>query len=203
MSEIDAVIFDLGNVLVKVDEAFGLKRLGARVKKPPEEVEAYFRRTPYTVELAMGKMTKRGFFHMVARDLAFDGTYDEFADIWSTIFSPIEPMIALAEGLREKLPRLLLSNTNIIHMEHIYRQFPFVSEFDQQILSYEVGLLKPDSAIYRHTLVVSGLNPARTLFIDDLRVNVDAARAMGIRGLHFEDAGQVKAELEKLGVVLT
>jgi HAD superfamily hydrolase (TIGR01509 family) len=88
-------------------------------------------------------------------------------------------------------------------MEHIYRQFPFVSEFDQQILSYEVGLLKPDSAIYRHTLVVSGLNPARTLFIDDLRVNVDAARAMGIRGLHFEDAGQVKAELEKLGVVLT
>jgi putative hydrolase of the HAD superfamily len=178
-----------------------VNRLSARVGKSPAEVEQYFRRTPHAVELALGKMTKRSFYGTVARDLGFDGPYDEFADIWAAIFTPIAPMIALAESLRDRLPRLLLSNTNIIHMEYIYRHFPFVAEFDQQVLSYEVGLLKPDASIYRHTIEKSGLTAARMLFIDDLPANVEGARTVGLQAILHVDFDQTRAELTKLGVL--
>jgi glucose-1-phosphatase len=200
MNDIDAIIFDLGNVLVAVDEGRAADRLAARTGKTRQQIDDYARSTPYTTELALGKLTKKQFFRTVAKDLAFDGTYDEFASIWAEIFTPIEPMIALAESLKKRVPRLVLSNTNVIHMDYILERFPFLHDFDAHILSHEVGLLKPDIAIYEHTLKKYGLTASRTVFIDDLTANVEAARRVGLQALQFQDAGQVREVLTKLGV---
>lgn len=200
MSQIDAVIFDLGNVLVRVDETAATTRFAARTGKTPQEVEHYLRSTPHAVKLALGKLTGRGFYRIVAKDMRFDGDFEEFAMMWSDIFTPIEPMVALAESLKAKLPRLILSNTNAIHMDYIYQHFAFLEEFDGHVLSYEVGLLKPDESIYRLALKQWGLTAERTVFIDDLTANVDGARVVGMQAIRFEDADQVRRELTKLGV---
>ena len=63
------------------------------------------------------------------------------------------------------------------------------------------GLLKPDRAIYELTLRQSGLEAERTLFIDDLRANVEGALAVGMRAIVFVDAAQVRQELTKHGVM--
>ena len=152
MNDIDAIIFDLGNVLVAVDEGRAADRLAERTGKMRQQIDDYARSTPYATELALGKLAKKQFFRTVAKDLAFDGTYEEFASIWAEIFTPIEPMIALAESLKNRVPRLILSNTNVIHMDYILEHFPFLHDFDAHVLSHEVGLLKPDIAIYEHTL---------------------------------------------------
>ena len=200
MNDIDAVIFDLGNVLVAVDEGRAADRLAARTGKTRQQIDEYAYGTPHAMNLALGKLTRHQFFETVARDLAFDGTYKEFAAIWSEIFTPIKPMIALAKSLKNRMPRLILSNTNAIHMDYVFERFPFVHDFDGHVLSHEVGLLKPDPAIYKHTLEKHGLKAARTVFIDDMAVNVEGARCVGLHAIQFCDADKTRAELTKLGV---
>lgn len=200
MNGIDAVIFDLGNVLLAFDETRAVKRLAARTGKTPQQIDEYARGTPHVTELALGKVTKLRFFHTIAKDLAFDGTYEEFALIWSEIFTPIEPMVALAESLKNRLPRLLLSNTNAIHMDYVFEHYSFLRDFDAHVLSHEVGLLKPDPTIYRHAVTKYGLTVARTVFIDDISANAEAARQAGLQAIHFQNFDQARAELTKLGV---
>jgi HAD superfamily hydrolase (TIGR01509 family) len=200
MSGIDAVVFDLGNVLLRFDETITRDRLAARTGKTPGQVETYFRTTPHVMHLVLGKMTGQRFYRIVAEDLGFDGDYDEYAAIWSEIFTPIKPMLKLAERLATQLPRLLLSNTNAIHMQYVFEHYPMLRNFDAHILSHEVGLLKPDRAIYELTIRRTGLKAGRVLFVDDIRANVEGARAVGMRAIRFEGAEQVRQELTKLGV---
>jgi putative hydrolase of the HAD superfamily len=200
VSDIDAVIFDLGNVLVAVDEGRAADRLAARTGKTRQQINEYAHSTPHAMNLALGKLTRQQFFETVAHDLAFDGTYEEFATIWSEIFTPIEPMIALAQSLKNRVRRLILSNTNAIHMDYIFEQFRFLDDFDALILSHEVGLLKPDAAIYKLALAKHVLTAARTVFIDDLAINVEGARQVGLHAIQFYDAEQAQAELTKLGL---
>ncbi|MEI6084910.1 MAG: hypothetical protein WCS70_11485, partial [Verrucomicrobiota bacterium] len=89
MTGIDAVIFDLGNVLISLHEQRALDRFAARTGKPVAEIQAYFLTTAHATELALGKMTKRQFYRTVAGDFGFTGDYEEFAFIYSDIFEPI------------------------------------------------------------------------------------------------------------------
>jgi putative hydrolase of the HAD superfamily len=200
MNDIDAVIFDLGNVLVAVDEERAADRLAARTGKTRQQITEYARGMSHAMNLALGKLTRQQFFETVVHDLAFDGTYAEFAAIWSEIFTPIEPMIALAGSLKNRACRLVLSNTNAIHMDYILERFPFLRDFDALVLSHEVGLLKPDPAIYKYTVEKHGLTAARAVFIDDMAVNVEGARRVGLQAIQFYNAEQARAELTKLGL---
>ena len=200
MNGIDAIIFDLGNVLLAFDETRAIDRLAARTGKTRQQILEYARTTPHVTELALGKLSKLRFFHTVAKDLGFDGTYEEFALLWSDIFTPIEPMVALAKSLQNRLPRLILSNTNAIHMDYVFEHYPFLQDFDAHVLSHEVGLLKPDPAIYRQALGKYGLTAGRTVFLDDIAANAEAARQVGMQAIHFQNPDQARAELTKLGV---
>ena len=200
MNGIDAIIFDLGNVLLAFDESRAVERLAARTGRTRQQIDEYARGTPHVTELALGKVTKLRFFHTVAKDLAFDGTYQEFALLWSEIFTPIEPMIALAESLKNRLPRLILSNTNAIHMDYVFEHYPFLQDFDAHVFSHEVGLLKPDPAIFQRALRTSGLTAGRTVFLDDIAANAEAARQAGMQSIHYQNPDQARAELTKLGV---
>jgi glucose-1-phosphatase len=200
MNGIDAIIFDLGNVLLAFDEGRAAERLAARTGKTRQEVEEYARTTPHVTDLALGRLSKMRFFHTVANGLAFDGTYEEFAVLWSDIFTPIEPMIALAESLKTRLPRLVLSNTNAIHIDYVRERYPFLNDFDAHVFSHEVGALKPDAAIYQHAVGKYGLTAGRTIFLDDVAANVDSARRVGMQAIHYQNPDQARAELTKLGV---
>jgi len=200
MNGIDAIVFDLGNVLLAFDEGRAADRMAARTGKTRKQIDDYARGTPHVTELALGKITKMRFFYTVAKDLEFEGTYDEFALIWSEIFTPIEPMVALARSLTHRLPRLLLSNTNGIHMDYVFANYPFLHDFDAHVLSHEVGLLKPDPAIFHHAVKKYGLTPDRTVFVDDIAANAEAARHVGFKAVHYRDYEQARAELTKLGV---
>ena len=198
---LQAIVFDLGNVLIRYDEQLVLRNFAARTGKTPEEIARYLLSTPHVTELALGKVTPRGFYRTVAHDLVFAGSFEEFAASWNESLTAIEPMMELAASLATRLPRVVLSNTNAIHMEYITGTFPILQEFDSQILSHEVGLLKPDAAIYRLTLQQCGLEADRTLFIDDLRANVEGARAVGMQAIQFESVEQIRAELTNRGVL--
>jgi putative hydrolase of the HAD superfamily len=200
MSGIEAIIFDLGNVLLFFDWEIAANRLCARTKRSRQELDHYIMTTPFVDQLSRGELTKQRFFEIVASDLGFDGSYQEFAVLWSDIFSPNEPMIALARQLKGRVTRVILSNTNAIHMDYVFGKFPIVREVEGLVLSHEVGLLKPDPRIYELALQRFGLRAGRTVFIDDIPTNVEGARAAGLHGIHYQNPDQVRLELTKLGI---
>ena len=76
--------------------------------------------------------------------------------------------------------------------------------FDHRVVSGTVGLRKPDAAIYEHALALAGLEAATSVFIDDLPLNCDGARAIGIDAIHHVDPATTIAALEiRFGVDLS
>jgi putative hydrolase of the HAD superfamily len=68
------------------------------------------------------------------------------------------------------------------------------------VWSYQLGIAKPDPAIYRYALEKLGTQPAETLFIDDKAENVEAAVALGMKGIIFSDAGKLRTDLVESGM---
>lgn len=200
MSAITAVVFDLGNVLLPFDWGLAAQAIAARCRRSRRELDDYIVTTPFGTQLAIGQLSAQRFYEIVAADLEFQGDYAAFARAYSDMFTADPAMVALAAALKGKLPRYILSNTNPIHIEFILSRFAFMHEFEGYIFSHEVGLEKPDPAIYHHTVRTFGLTPAGTVFIDDILANVEAARAAGWHGIHHRDAGRTRQELTKLGI---
>ncbi|HET7770192.1 MAG TPA: HAD family phosphatase [Chloroflexota bacterium] len=122
----------------------------------------------------------------------------EYGKRWS-VHQAVMDLVARLKGLG--LKTAVLSNTITAHVSH-NREKGLYAPFDVLVFSNEVGLSKPDPAIYRHTLEQLGLQdrPEATFFVDDLEENVDAARALGMHGILFEDAQQLVEDVRALGV---
>jgi putative hydrolase of the HAD superfamily len=101
-----------------------------------------------------------------------------------------------ATGLGE-LRLYYLSNMPVDYARVLEREFAFVRQFDGGVFSGDVGYIKPEPAIYEMLQQRYALEPAHTLFIDDLLGNVKAAQALGWSGLVFHDAGAVTTEVEQ------
>jgi HAD superfamily hydrolase (TIGR01509 family) len=80
------------------------------------------------------------------------------------------------------------------------RELNWLDRFDVQVWSYQLRMAKPDEAIYRHVLKQLGTRPEETLFIDDKQVNIDAAHAVGMKGVLFTNVDQLRVDLIALGL---
>jgi 2-haloacid dehalogenase len=81
------------------------------------------------------------------------------------------------------------------------RRFAFLEWFENIVVSGEVGLAKPDPRIFALAIERCGLDPARTVFIDDSPRNVEAGRQAGMHALHFTDPVRLRADLARLGML--
>lgn len=93
----------------------------------------------------------------------------------------------------------LLSNMPLDLVAHLRANFGWMENFTFKTFSAEVRLIKPDPAIYQHTLRGLGASAPEALFVDDREPNIRAARALGIRAIQFRSVAQLKADLEALG----
>jgi putative hydrolase of the HAD superfamily len=96
------------------------------------------------------------------------------------------------------LTTALLSNMQFDMAAHARKNFAWFAHFDHQILSCEIKLIKPDAAIFRHTVERLGLRPQETLLVDDRQANIEAAREVGLNAIPFESVEQLRVELEKM-----
>jgi putative hydrolase of the HAD superfamily len=104
-----------------------------------------------------------------------------------------------AKGV-EPLNLYFLSNMPVRYARTLERLHAFLREFDGGIFSGDVLLIKPEPAIYQLLQTRYALNPAQTIFIDDLLCNIEAAQAQGWHGIHFKNAEQVSHGLQALGI---
>jgi HAD superfamily hydrolase (TIGR01509 family) len=199
MSSADTtIIFDLGNVILPFDPYMPCAILGERIGKSMTEVAHLIYHNNLERKFEQGLIDGDRFTELVSDVLGIKLTTSEFHDLWADIFTENRDVSDLIRRLKPHHPLILLSNTNVWHWQFALKKFPILMEFKKCVLSYEVGQLKPHPEIYRAALEQAGA-VERVVFIDDMLVNIDAARTFGIRGIVFQSAEQLKRELLTLG----
>jgi putative hydrolase of the HAD superfamily len=123
-------------------------------------------------------------------------------EAWRTSQGPIAPNVALVRRLRPRYRVSILSNADSSLRGRLRDGLRIHDLFDDVVCSAEVGIAKPDSAIYRLAAERLGLAPAACVFVDDAETNVAAAREVGMRTIFFRvDRGDdLAAQLAELGV---
>ena len=195
---ITTILYDLGGTLVHFDFTPINAKLAASSGKTPNEVKELV--LPRYTEFCHGRMTGRQWHQFIAETFGVSMPYNEFRRFWADIFWENGPMFGLARRLCANYRSYLLSNTDEIHLPWCLEKFPLEALLDGMILSYQVGAMKPDRAIYERGLAKFGLEPGECVFIDDLPANLDGARALGIIAVRCESAEQVERDLAALGV---
>ena len=198
-----AVIFDVGNVLYGWDpDAFLVRQIAddeARLKFI-EDVDLYsWHETldggrPYDEAAAE---LEENFPQYAALLAAWSDRFGE------TITGPVPGVHAIVEALGARgVPLFAITNFSADFWPPFHeKERAFFDRFQGIIVSGEVKLLKPDPAIYWLALDRFGLRPAETLFVDDRRINVEAALAIGMRAHLFTDALGLRARLEAEGLL--
>ena len=199
-----AVLFDLGDVLVRLRFERGLARLASFAGCEPLAIRDAA--AVYLGERALacnrGELSPAAFLEGLCRSLGREVPLADAAEAWCDIFDPWPEMEALAaEVLDAGHPVWLLSNTDPLHFGRLRERIPVLGRFSGLHLSYEVGLTKPDPAYFEAFLRRSGLAPETCAFADDRPDNVAAARAVGIGAhLHDGDVAALRAFLRERGV---
>jgi putative hydrolase of the HAD superfamily len=206
---IRAVVSDFGGVLTSpLMHAFA--RIQRDMGVPPQAFGAALARASAAdhgrnplFELEVGAISEEQFLATLERELETGlgkpVTLHGFAQRYMGALDPNEELFAHYRALHARGVRLALLTNNVREWEPLWRSMLPVDEiFETVVDSGFVGLRKPDRAIYELVLERLGLPAEACVFVDDVDVNVEAARELGFAVVHFEDTGQAIAELERL-----
>jgi len=198
----EVVVFDLGKVLVDFDYSIAARRIASRGRMKLESITPFISQSPLLFHYETGLLTSDQFYGEVCSATGFSGNLDEFCEAFADIFVPIEPMVQLNEALRNHgIPTYIFSNTNELAVRHIRRNFPFFSNFDDYILSYEHGAMKPDAKLYE---VVEGKTRRKAggiVYVDDRPENIAAGAARGWQVVLQETPEKSLLAIQKLGLL--
>ncbi|MBI3894306.1 MAG: HAD family phosphatase [Acidobacteria bacterium] len=198
---IRAIIFDLGNVIVPIDFSRCHTALSKVCPYPPQEVPHRIRSAGLVESFETGQISPPEFLRAVSRVLEMDVGEMQFWELWNSIFLPdtLIPDEMLA-GLRYRQRLLLLSNTNAIHFAMVKERYLLLSRFDDCVLSYEVGAVKPSPVIYQEAVARSGYQPEECFYADDIPAYVEAARREGLDAVQFFSLEQLQKDLQARGI---
>lgn len=193
------LVFDLGNVLLKVS----FSRFAARVTKDstrlPDEVLYAFCSSSLKALLDRGTLAAPVFVQQIQEWLG-EGAPDlaEVKEAWCDIFEPIPEAVEHLRFYQAKYDTWLLSDTDPMHFVSVLNCYPWVRDFDRYLLSFDRGMLKKDRGAF--DLFGEEVARRKVIFVDDLPVNVKAAKRAGLEGVLFEDWEQVRREFAKHGI---
>jgi glucose-1-phosphatase len=198
---IKTVIFDLGKVLIPFDFARGYRAMEKFCAYPAAEIPKRIAATDLVHRFETGLVEPRDFVAQLSRILDLRVTYEQFCEIWSSIFLPatLIPETLLA-GIGARYRLLVLSNTNAIHFDMVRQSYPLLRHFHDLVLSYEVKAMKPSPAIYRAAIARAQCRPEECFFTDDIPAYVEGARREGIDAVQFESCAQLERDLAARGV---
>lgn len=195
---IRAVLFDYGMVLTGTPN---LEAHDAMVRLTGLSVDEFERlywadRHAYDEGKLSGVVFWQTFAQKSGLPLASD-QLDELNRLDAKMWTTSNPaMLAWHDQLKKSGIRTgILSNMGDSVLENIEREFAWIHGFDALIWSYQLGMAKPEPAIYTHALQKLGTRAEETLFIDDKQVNIDAAHALGIQALVFTTVENLRRDL--------
>jgi putative hydrolase of the HAD superfamily len=203
--DLQAVIFDYGEVLSGPPDPEAHRKLLAISGVSEETFEkAYWaHRLDYDADILTGQT----YWQTVARDNGVEFTPQQIVqllEVDARMWMNLNPaMMAWIPRIKAAGFRLaILSNMGHGVLEHLRARFSWLSQFDQLTWSCELGVVKPDPAIYLHTIKKLNVKPEQALFIDNLQKNIAGAEEVGLRAALFENVEQLQSDLAQRGFPL-
>ncbi len=200
-SSIEVILYDLGNVILPFNHFQIAEKLSRFSQKrefqDPSSLFSYL----FDFEKGaingyeVGKVSSLEFFQSLREFLQLSLSFEEFRPIWNEIFTENQEVSEIILSQKGRWRLGLLSNTNPLHFDYILSKFPVIRVFDQWILSHEVGFKKPAVEVFQKAIEWASVEPRRILFIDDMKKHVEVTVSLGMHGIHFLSAGQLREEL--------
>jgi putative hydrolase of the HAD superfamily len=198
---LDALILDLGNVLAFHDNTKLFGELARAFHTTDEEMKARLDGGLWD-RVNRGQLPGDALRQELVDRLGHSISPAEWLEVWNCHFSINDAMVAHVEKLVGRVRLVLLSNTHDQHVGFLRPRLPVLSRFDALVLSYEVGMVKPERGIYERATDVAGVPPWRAAFFDDVERYAVAASDSGLHGRVFHSAAEFPAQLGALGVTL-
>ena len=198
---IEIVLFDLGGVLIELSSIQTMGRfLGDH---PEEEVWRRWLGCPWVRRFERGHCSADDFARGMVESWSMASTPEVFLEAFIRWPRGLMPGAReLAHTVRSRVTIGCLSNTNALHAERHASEEAVYDLFDHRFLSHEVGLVKPDREVYDHVLGELDCPAANVLFLDDNQINVDGARAAGLRAERARGLTEVRSALAHHGLGL-
>lgn len=201
-TRIDCVVFDIGNVLIRWDP----KNLYRKMGLSDAETDRMIAETgihDLNIEFDRGMPFAQGCAELASRH----PQYSRYLEAWDTRWTEMldgaieDNAQLIADVRRTGLPVHAISNFSREKFDVARRMFPFLDTFDELVVSADVGLVKPDRAIFEVLFKRRPIKPEATVFIDDSAANIATAQGLGLHTIHVVDEHvPVRQHLRTLGV---
>jgi putative hydrolase of the HAD superfamily len=201
-SDLEAIIFDFGGVLVSFEELDSFREQEAQLGLQPGSLAEMLWQSPDWRLAAVGAITDEEYWLRIGPRLGFS-TPEAIRGFTESLFrdAQTDPQMAnLVTRLGSQYRIGLLSNASDILPRLLGERYGLAGLFDVEVISALVGLAKPDPAIYQLALDRLGTAPEATVFVDDQEPNVAAAASLGIRAIQFVGYEELIAALQIEGV---
>jgi glucose-1-phosphatase len=197
--DIDFVLFDLGGVLIELGGVQELQDLAGIADD--EEVWHRWLSCPWVRNFEMGRCSATEFAIGVVSEWQLDISPERFLEVFRDWpIGPFPGAQVLLADVQRSVPIGCLSNTNSLHWEHQSVAWPMLGTFDLTFLSFELGLVKPDTDIFQAVADALPVDRERVLYLDDVALNADAARTFGFPTEQVRGIDECRAALGKFGL---
>jgi 2-haloacid dehalogenase len=199
-----AVAFDIGGVLIDWNPRYLYRKIFGSDEAAIERFLAEVCTPVWNARLDAGRPFAEGIAELMREYPDQAAAIEAYRSRWHEMLGGAFPhSVEIMRELRSaSVPVYALSNWSREMYPGTRRRFSFLDEFDGILISGDVGIGKPDPAIFREFLGRFGLVAASTVFVDDSSANVSVARSMGIEAIQFGSAGQVRRDLISRGFPL-
>ena len=199
---IKTIIFDLGNVIVKVNWNTFYKKAVVKSNKSLQYIKKYCENpSKNIIDFELGKINSEEFYNKITNDLCLKMSFKDFKAAYCNIFPLNENVAGIIKKLKKNYRLVLLSNTDKLHFEFIKNKYKIVDIFDEYVLSYKEGCRKPNPLIFLKAIKKAKAMPFNCLYFDDIPEFVLAARMLGIKAFQYKNFEKLKNDLKKAGVL--
>ncbi|HEV7378459.1 MAG TPA: HAD family phosphatase [Dyadobacter sp.] len=188
-NNIKNIIFDLGDVILNIDVPVASQSFAKLSGREQAEILTLFKENDLFRQFETGSLDEASFRNLIRKLIDSPDWTDEMIDTaWNSLLldMPVE-RVELLKTLRSKYRLFLLSNTSSIHITQVNKILEAATGiknldalFDKVYLSYEMGIMKPDPAIYLQVLKEQNIKAEETLFLDDNADNIKSAAQLDI-----------------------
>ena len=200
---VKCVISDLGKVLLFFDNFIFFRKIAECSPLSAEDIAERFHRHRESIRsFDTGKIEPPDFYAEVVQKLEANVGEKSFFLMYNDVFSLNPPVLDLLRKLRTNHQTILLSNTDVERFGFIRKKFPEILLFDQYVLSYEVGYMKPHPEIYAEALKKARVPAGECVFLDDLPENIEGAQRLGMNAILYGHRTDLEVRLKQLNVAI-